>query len=455
MSSPLPPTPSIPCAPRIGDQAVVNLDPEARIAETKPVARSPAPPWTALIVDDDPAVHEVTRILLARTSFENRSVVLHHAYSGKEARAFLDRHPETALVLLDVVMETDDAGLRLCGHIRETLGNHDIQIVLRTGQPGQAPEREVILNYEINGYFLKTELTAQKLHSIIICALRTWNYIKSLKRQRGVARTRFAQAREPAGPAGVTGALDRGEVEVLAQPQLDLQHGTLAGVELIPKWRGDGEHEIRGASLLRAADREGESGRINRWLITEGCRLALRWCTGARSVSRVSLKASGAAIRSGGVVAAIQRCLETTNLSPRCLALEIPESELSLDLGASAKTVDRLQELGVAIIVDEFGIGPTSIAELRQLGPVSLQIAPEIVAGVASDPDCAAVARSVIALAHTLGMSVNAEGVETKEQLEFLKWENCESAQGDFFAEAMAPALLDAFVDSDWKGPKT
>ena len=69
-------------------------------------------------------------------------------------------------------METDDAGLRLCGYIRETLGNHDVQIVLRTGQPGQAPEREVILSYEINGYFLKTELTAAKLHSIIICALR-------------------------------------------------------------------------------------------------------------------------------------------------------------------------------------------------------------------------------------------------------------------------------------------
>ena len=73
---------------------------------------------------------------------------------------------------------------------------------------------------------------------------------------------------------------------------------------------------------------------------------------------------------------------------------------------------------------------------------------------MASDPDCAAVARSVIALAHTLGMSVNAEGVETKEQLEFLKWETCESAQGDFFAEAMTPAMLGAFLNSDWKGPR-
>ena len=432
----------------------MNLDPQARYAEKTRGARAPAPPWTALVVDDDPAVHEVTRILLARASFENRSVTLHHAYSGEEARTFLDRHPETALVLLDVVMETDDAGLRLCGHIRETLGNHDIQIVLRTGQPGQAPEREVILNYEINGYFLKTELTAQKLHSIIICALRTWTYIKSLKRRGGVAGARFARAREPEAPLGVKGAIDRGEIEVLAQPQLSLEDGGMAGVELIPRWRIDGEREIRGAPLLRAADWEGETIRIHRWLIEEGCGLAQRLCTGARPVSRASLKVSGAAVRSGGVVAGIRQRLEETKLPPRHLALEIPESALSLNFGASARTVDLLQSLGIAIIVDEFGIGPTSIAELRQLEPASLQIAPEIISGVASDPDCAAVARSVIALAHTLGMSVNAEGVETKEQLEFLKWENCESAQGDFFAEAMTPALLTALMDSDWTGQR-
>ena len=430
----------------------MTLNPEAWIVERQ---RSiPAPPWTALIVDDDPAVHEVTRILLARASFENRGVKLHHAYSAEEARKFLDRHPETALVLLDVVMETDDAGLRLCAYIRENLGNHDIQIVLRTGQPGQAPEREVILDYDINGYFLKTELTAQKLHSIIICALRTWTYIKSLKRRGGVPGARVARVHEPEAPVGVKNALDRGEIEVLAQPQLSLQDGGLAGVELIPRWRIDAARELRGAPLLRAADREGETTRMHQWLIAEGCRLARRLCTGPGPLSRVSLKASGAAVRSGGVVASIRRCLENTQLAPRCLALEVPESALSLNLGASARTVDLLRDLGIAIIVDEFGVGPTSIAELRQLEPASLQIAPEIISGVASDPDCAAVARSVIALAHTLGMSVNAEGVETKEQLEFLKWENCESAQGNFFAEAMTTTMLGAFLETDWKDPR-
>ena len=105
-----PASPSNPRSPRIGDEPDVILNPEAWNAEWQ--RKIPAPPRTALVVDDDPAVHEVTRILLARASFENRSVTLHHAYSAEEARDFLDRHPETALVLLDVVMETDDAGLR-------------------------------------------------------------------------------------------------------------------------------------------------------------------------------------------------------------------------------------------------------------------------------------------------------------------------------------------------------
>ena len=88
---------------------------------------------------------------------------MHSAYSAPEAKAFLESHPDTALMLLDVVMETDDAGLRLVSYVREQMGNSDLQIVLRTGQPGMAPEREVIAGYDINGYLLKTEMIAQRL----------------------------------------------------------------------------------------------------------------------------------------------------------------------------------------------------------------------------------------------------------------------------------------------------
>jgi len=429
------------------------VDTEGLETDRSPIEAATAPPWIALIVDDDPAIHEVTQMLLARASFEGRAIALHHAYSAEEAGAFLEEHPETTLVLLDVVMETDDAGLRLCRHIRETLDNSDVQIVLRTGQPGQAPEREVVLDYEINGYFLKTELTAQKLHSIIICALRTWNYIKSL-RQRGDLKD--SQVTPPPGHSiilGVRDALEKGEMEVLAQPQLSLPDGELIGIEIIPIWRTSDDHEIRGSELLDTAEREGEIERLSRWLITECCRLARIWCATSSTALRVAVNVSAAELATGAVPAEVKRCLEQSGLDPRCLALAISEVDLMREPGASASTLKLLQRVGVSIIVDEFGTGPASIAQLKQLEPDCLKIARSVVARVATDLDSAAIARSIIALAHTLDMSVIADGVETKEQLEFLKWEHCETVQGNFFAPPMAPERLTTFVESHCRKP--
>lgn len=130
------------------------------------------PDWRLLIVDDEPAIHTVTRMVLSGLSLAGRSLQFLSAYSGSEARTLLAAHPDIALILLDVVMETDDAGLQLVRHIRETLGNQRVRIILRTGQPGQAPEQQVVLAYDINDYKEKTELTAQKLTTAVIAALR-------------------------------------------------------------------------------------------------------------------------------------------------------------------------------------------------------------------------------------------------------------------------------------------
>jgi CheY-like chemotaxis protein len=131
-------------------------------------------PWKVLIVDDEDEVHQVTRLVLQRFEFEGRSLQLMHARSGAEACTAVATHPDTALVLLDVVMEDDHAGLAVVRHIRETLGNRLVRIVLRTGQPGQAPEHEVISTYDINDYKEKTELTAQKLKTLVFATLRSY-----------------------------------------------------------------------------------------------------------------------------------------------------------------------------------------------------------------------------------------------------------------------------------------
>ncbi len=141
-------------------------------------------PWRILIVDDDEEIHTMTKMVLSDYSFEDRNLDMQSAYSGKEAIEFLEKETDIALVLLDVVMETDDAGLICAKNIREQLNNSSVRIILRTGQPGQAPEEEVIVNYDINDYKAKTELTAQKLFSSVTASLRSYQHIKTIEHSR-------------------------------------------------------------------------------------------------------------------------------------------------------------------------------------------------------------------------------------------------------------------------------
>ncbi|QGZ40741.1 response regulator RpfG family c-di-GMP phosphodiesterase [Pseudoduganella flava] len=140
--------------------------------------------WRVLIVDDDEDVHAVTRLALRGVAFKGRELELFSAYSAREAYDILAGTPDIALVLLDVVMETDDAGLLLARRIREELHNALVRVVLRTGQPGQAPEQRVIIEYDINDYKAKTELTTQKLFTTVISALRAYESLNMLERSR-------------------------------------------------------------------------------------------------------------------------------------------------------------------------------------------------------------------------------------------------------------------------------
>ncbi|HEX8957616.1 MAG TPA: response regulator, partial [Burkholderiaceae bacterium] len=149
--------------------------------ETEEKSRSEAQDWQILIADDEDEVHQVTTVALADLAFKGRSLKFLHAHSGAEARAVLSGNRDIALVLLDVVMEADDTGLRLVREIREELGNRRLRIVLRTGQPGQAPERDVVIQHDINDYKSKTELTRQKLMTCVISALRSFDDIVSLE----------------------------------------------------------------------------------------------------------------------------------------------------------------------------------------------------------------------------------------------------------------------------------
>ena len=146
--------------------------------------KSTKAPWRVLVVDDEPQVHQVTKMALQGFQFQGRELDLISAYSGQEARAVLEQQTDIALVLLDVVMETETSGLDLAKWIREQARNTTVRIILRTGQPGQAPEKHVIRDYDINDYKSKTDLTVQKLYTLMYTALRTFEHVRILERSK-------------------------------------------------------------------------------------------------------------------------------------------------------------------------------------------------------------------------------------------------------------------------------
>ncbi|PWC60815.1 histidine kinase [Azospirillum sp. TSH7] len=157
---------------------------EEPAVEVAAEAVEPVEPWLILIVDDDPAIHATTKMVLRGFAFEGRPAQFLSAATAAEARGVLRDNPAIAVILLDVVMESDDAGLRLVRYIRNELSNRRVRIILRTGQPGQAPERDVILSYDINDYKSKTELTAQKLFTSVVAALRGYQDITAIEDHR-------------------------------------------------------------------------------------------------------------------------------------------------------------------------------------------------------------------------------------------------------------------------------
>jgi CheY-like chemotaxis protein len=142
----------------------------------------PTATFRVLIVDDEPDIHAVSRLSLRGLGYKGSRVELLSAANGKEAVEVMRENPDVAVILLDVVMESQTAGLDACHAIRSELGNDNVRIILRTGQPGQAPERQTIDNYDIDGYLGKADLDATRLYSAVRTAIKAWDELVQLER---------------------------------------------------------------------------------------------------------------------------------------------------------------------------------------------------------------------------------------------------------------------------------
>lgn len=163
------------------EQAADRLD---FLTEEPKQAKQEKPKYKVIIADDDEEIHNVTKMILRNFEFEGHGLYFLDAYSGEEAKTLLAENPDTALIFLDVVMEHAKSGLEVVEHLREVLKNKMTRIVLRTGQPGEAPEDKVIREYDINDYRIKTELTVGRLHTTLYAALRSYRDLMQIERHR-------------------------------------------------------------------------------------------------------------------------------------------------------------------------------------------------------------------------------------------------------------------------------
>ena len=164
----------------LGDTAQLELDSEWDGGQRTLAEK----PWKILIVDDDSEIHTMTRVALRGFTFEGKPLLLISAYSAQEAKELIKKHSDTALVLLDVVMEENDSGLQVVEYIRNVLNNHLVRIILRTGQPGEAPAEATIINYTINDYKTKTDLSYEKLFITMISTLRSYQDVLTIETNR-------------------------------------------------------------------------------------------------------------------------------------------------------------------------------------------------------------------------------------------------------------------------------
>jgi diguanylate cyclase (GGDEF)-like protein/PAS domain S-box-containing protein len=233
-------------------------------------------------------------------------------------------------------------------------------------------------------------------------------------------------------------AVERGEFELLYQPQVELQSGKIVGAEALIRWR----HPTRGlllpADFLPIAESTGAILPIGRWVIDEACRQIKLWRDAGVASPVVAVNVSSAQfMMSGDLHRVIVECLAKYGLGPSQLELELTESVLMKTTQDNKAIFERLRSLGVRLVIDDFGTGYSSLDCLRVFRVARLKIDRRFVDGVTSDPDDAIIVRAVINLAHELGVEVVAEGVETAEQQKFLLSAGCKIAQGYLFGKPM------------------
>jgi diguanylate cyclase (GGDEF)-like protein/PAS domain S-box-containing protein len=249
------------------------------------------------------------------------------------------------------------------------------------------------------------------------------------------------------------GALDRGELKMLYQPQVELATGRITGAEALIRWYHPERGLIVPPAFIPIAEQTGLIVPIGAWVVEESCRQAAKWAQTADRELSVSVNVSPRQLAAGDFPMIVENALAETGLDPRLLCLEITESAVLADPEAATETLQHLKSLGVRLAIDDFGIGYSSLAQLKALLPVdTIKIDKSFVDGLNVSSEDTAIVDAVLRLAAGLNLSAVAEGVETSEQVEALLELGCVLSQGFHFARPQPPEELERLLAIDSLG---
>ncbi|HLF98087.1 MAG TPA: EAL domain-containing protein [Methylococcaceae bacterium] len=235
-------------------------------------------------------------------------------------------------------------------------------------------------------------------------------------------------------------ALERGEFQLHYQPQIDLAGGRLVGAEALLRWKSPEMGWIPPGEFIPIAEDSGLIVPIGEWVLREACRQAVAWRAQGLSACSVAVNLSALQFKRGQVVEMVDAALRETGLEPACLELELTESLLLQDAAGVMESLRCLKGMGVKLSLDDFGTGYSSLSYLRRLEMDQLKIDQSFVRDLPHNAEGAALVRAIVQMAHALSLSTVAEGVETVEQLDYLRGEGCKAAQGFYLARPMPPA---------------
>lgn len=389
---------------------------------------------TLLIVDDEPQVRKLLETLLHHEGYQTVS-----ASSGEEAlQVVAQQAPD--LILLDIMMPGMD-GYEVASQLKSDDATAGIPIIMLSAlSDAGAP---------VSGLESGAEEFISKPIERIELSLRVRNLLRLTA--HGERADNLRQALQPDVDrrdleTALRQAVERNEFIVHYQPKVELATGQLCALEALLRWDRPGHGAVSPAVFVPVLESLGLIVAVGRWVIEAVCQQIAAWQRSAIGAVEVSVNVSGHQLIEGDLIADIARILAQTGVEPHWLEVELTEGSLMENTQHTIASLERLHAMGVKISIDDFGTGYSSLAYLRRFPIDTLKIDIAFIREVTSNPQDAAITRTIIELAHSLNLRVVAEGVETQAQLAFLKDAGCDQIQGYLFSRPLPVATLERLL---------